>query len=86
MRTYVLSDIPVGGVGVFVDLSLCSLGSLSVMSISVIFDLANHLTKKQEMVHSSFYTKQLKTDQNSLSAYRKRLQKSGLSPNMVSEI
>jgi len=54
MRTYVLSDIPVGGVGVFVDLSLCSLGSLSVMSISVIFDLANHLTKKQEMVHSSF--------------------------------
>lgn len=53
------------------DLKLCSLGSLCVISISVVFDLANNLTEKQEMVHSSFYAKQLKTDQNSLSVYRK---------------
>lgn len=63
------------------DLRLCSLGSLCVISISVVFDLANNLTEEQEMVHSSFYAKQLETDQNSfsdqnsLSVYRKHLHK-----------
>lgn len=64
-----------------VAVRLCSLGSLCVISISVVFDLTNHLTEKQEMVHLSFYAKQLKTDQNSLSAYRKHLQKYRQLPN-----
>lgn len=68
-----------------VDLRLCSLGSLCVISISVLFDLTNHLTEKQEMVHSAFYAKQLKTDQNSLSAYLKHLHKSKRLPNAASE-
>lgn len=66
-----------------VDLRLCSLGSLCVISISVVFDLANRLTENQEMVHSAIYAKQLKTDQNSLSAYLKHLQKSKHLPNTV---
>lgn len=68
-----------------VDLRLCSLGSLCVISISVIFDLTNHLTENQEMVHSALYAKQLKTDQNSLSAYLKHLHKSKHRPNSVSD-
>lgn len=68
-----------------VDLRLCSLGSLCVISISVLFDLANRLTENQEMVHSAFYAKQLKSDQNSLPAYLKHLQKSKHMPNAVSD-
>lgn len=64
-----------------VDLRLRSLGSLCVISISVVFDLANRLTENQEMVHSAFYARQLKTDQNSLSAYLKHLHKSKHLPN-----
>ena len=55
------------------------------MSISVVFDLANRLTENQEMVHSAFYAKQLKTDQNSLSAYLKHLHQSKHLPNTVSD-
>lgn len=42
--------------GCLTDLKLCLLGSLCVISISVIFDLSNHLTENQEVAHSSLYT------------------------------
>jgi hypothetical protein len=55
-------------------LSQCSVGSLCVRWISVVFDHSNSFTENQETFHSAIYSKQLKTDQNSLSTNRKHLQ------------
>lgn len=59
-----------------VDLWLCSLSSRCVRSIIVFFDLFNRFTEKQEVLHSDFYSKQLKADQNSLSDHLKHLHQS----------
>lgn len=55
-------------------LSQCSVGSLGVRWISVVFDHSNSFTENQEAFHSAVYSNPLKTDQNSLSTNRKHLQ------------